>query len=222
MSDNNSERNILLVEDESGHAELICRAFADSLEQYTVIVARNLSEAKSEIENHTPNLALVDNGLPDGQGVNLVPLGKDRFPVVILTSHGGEELAVRALKSGALDYVVKSPEAFDSMPHTVERTLREWRLIQERRRAEEEKGKLILELQEALANVKKLSGLIPICSSCKKIRDDKGYWNKLEKYLLEHSDATLSHGICPDCAKNLYPEYFDKKKHNEDQEDSEK
>jgi DNA-binding NtrC family response regulator len=222
MSDINSERNILLVEDESGHAELICRAFADSSEQYTVIVARNLSEAKSEIENHTPNLALVDNGLPDGQGVNLVPLGKDRFPVVILTSHGGEELAVRALKSGALDYVVKSPEAFDSMPHTVERTLREWRLIQERRRAEEEKGKLILELQEALANVKKLSGLIPICSSCKKIRDDKGYWNKLEKYLLEHSDATLSHGICPDCAKNLYPEYFDKKKNNQDQEDTEK
>lgn len=220
MSDSVSERNILLVEDESGHAELICRAFADATEQYTVIVARTLNEAKAEIENHIPNLALIDNGLPDGQGVNLVPLGKDRFPVVILTSHGGEELAVQALKSGALDYVVKSPEAFDSMPHTVERTLREWRLIQERRQAEKEKERLIQELQEALANVKKLSGLIPICSSCKKIRDDKGYWNKLEKYLLEHSDATLSHGICPDCAKNLYPEYFEKKKLNNEQEDT--
>jgi hypothetical protein len=85
----------------------------------------------------------------------------------------------------------------------VERTLREWRLIQERRRSEEEREKLIYELQEALANVKKLSGLIPICSSCKKIRDDKGYWNQLEKYLLEHSDATLSHGLCPDCAKDF-------------------
>jgi hypothetical protein len=90
----------------------------------------------------------------------------------------------------------------------VERTLREWRLIQERKRSEEEREKLIIELQEALANVKKLSGLIPICSSCKKIRDDKGYWNQLEKYLLEHSDATLSHGLCPECAKNLYPEAF--------------
>jgi DNA repair exonuclease SbcCD ATPase subunit len=103
------------------------------------------------------------------------------------------------------------------MPHIVERTLREWRLIQERKRAEEERERLIRELQEALANVKKLSGLIPICSSCKKIRDDKGYWNQLEKYLLEHSDAKLSHGLCPDCAKNLYPEYFDKK-NSDDQE----
>ncbi|MBN1398611.1 MAG: hypothetical protein JXA06_11315, partial [Bacteroidetes bacterium] len=85
---------------------------------------------------------------------------------------------------------------------------REWQLIQERKQAELEKEKLISELQDALAKVKKLSGLIPICSSCKKIRDDKGYWNQLEKYLLEHSDATLSHGLCPDCAKKLYPEVF--------------
>jgi DNA-binding NtrC family response regulator len=203
MSDRKSDRHILLVEDESGHAELICRAFADSTEEYNVIVARNLSEARSEIENNPPNLALVDNGLPDGQGVDLVPICKDRIPVIILTSHGGEELAVQALKSGAMDYVVKSSEAFDSMPRIVERTLREWRLIQERKRAEKEREKLIIELQEALAKVKKLSGLIPICSSCKKIRDDKGYWNQLEKYLLEHSDATLSHGLCPECAKKF-------------------
>jgi DNA-binding NtrC family response regulator len=203
MSKNNSERHILLVEDESGHAELICRAFADSAEEYSVIVARTLSEARTEIENRTPHIALVDNGLPDGQGVALVPMCKDRFPIVILTSHGGEELAVQALKSGAMDYVVKSPEAFDSMPRTVERTLREWHLIHERKREEKEREKLIRELQEALANVKKLSGLIPICSSCKKIRDDKGYWNQLEKYLLEHSDATLSHGLCPECAKDF-------------------
>lgn len=208
MSGSNSGRRVLLIEDESGHAELICRAFADSSEQYTVIVTRNLKEAKSEIDNHAPNIALVDNGLPDGQGVALVPVYKDYFPIVILTSHGGEELAVQALKSGAMDYVVKSPEAFDSMPHAVERTLREWQLIQERKQAELEKEKLISELQDALAKVKKLSGLIPICSSCKKIRDDKGYWNQLEKYLLEHSDATLSHGLCPDCAKKLYPEVF--------------
>ncbi len=209
MSKSDSDRRVLLVEDESGHAELICRAFADSTEEYSVIVTRNLKEAKTEIESHAPNIALVDNGLPDGQGVVLVPEYKDLFPIVILTSHGGEELAVQALKSGAMDYVVKSPEAFDSMPHAVERTLREWRLIQERKQAEKEREKLINELQDALAKVKKLSGLIPICSSCKKIRDDQGYWNQLEKYLLEHSDATLSHGLCPDCAKKLYPEVFE-------------
>jgi hypothetical protein len=92
--------------------------------------------------------------------------------------------------------------------------------MQERKQAEEERENLILELQEALANVKKLSGLIPICSSCKKIRDDKGYWNQLEKYLLDHSDATLSHGLCPDCAKDLYPDVFNTK-NSGDQENNE-
>ena len=173
MSESDSDRRILLVEDESGHAELICRAFADSVEEYSVIVARNLSEAKTEIKSRPPNLALIDNGLPDGQGVALVPMCKDRFPVVILTSHGGEELAVQALKSGAMDYVVKSPEAFDSMPHTVERTLREWHLIQERRQAEEEREKLICELQEALANVKNSAVLFQSVHPVKKFEMTK-------------------------------------------------
>lgn len=60
------------------------------------------------------------------------------------------------------------------------------------------------ELQEALANVKTLRGLLPICASCKKIRDDKGYWNLLEAYLQDHSDVEFTHGICPECAKKLY------------------
>lgn len=82
--------------------------------------------------------------------------------------------------------------------------------ITERKHAEEERTKLITELQGALSNVKMLSGLLPICSSCKKIRDDKGYWKQVEGYVMEHSDATFSHGICPDCAKKLYPDYFKK------------
>ena len=68
-----------------------------------------------------------------------------------------------------------------------------------------ERENLILELQHALKNIKTLSGLIPICASCKKIRDDQGYWNQVEKYITEHSDARFSHGICPACVKKLYP-----------------
>ena len=68
---------------------------------------------------------------------------------------------------------------------------------------------LVHELQDALSQIKTLSGFIPICSHCKKIRDDSGYWNKLETYIQENSDAQLSHGICPDCAKKHYPDYFD-------------
>jgi len=62
-------------------------------------------------------------------------------------------------------------------------------------------------LEAALAEVKKLSGLIPICGHCKKIRDDKGYWNQVEAYIQEHSEAKFSHGICRDCAKKYYPGY---------------
>jgi len=78
--------------------------------------------------------------------------------------------------------------------------------ITERKRAEEEREKLIGELQDALAQIKKLSGLLPICASCKKIRDDKGYWNQIESYIRDHSEAEFSHGICPDCMKKLYPD----------------
>ncbi|HVN96375.1 MAG TPA: cache domain-containing protein [Syntrophorhabdaceae bacterium] len=66
------------------------------------------------------------------------------------------------------------------------------------------------ELEKALSEVKKLSGLLPICSSCKKIRDDKGYWNQIESYIKDHSEAEFSHGICPDCTKKLYPDIFEK------------
>lgn len=66
--------------------------------------------------------------------------------------------------------------------------------------------KLIQELQEALSKVKTLSGMLPICSSCKKIRDDKGYWNQIESFFLTHSEAQFSHGLCPDCMKKLYPD----------------
>jgi len=82
--------------------------------------------------------------------------------------------------------------------------------ITERRRHEVERERLVAELREALKNVKTLSGLLPICASCKKIRDDKGYWNRIETFLREHSQAEFSHGICPDCAKKLYPDQFAK------------
>lgn len=81
-----------------------------------------------------------------------------------------------------------------------------------RKCAEIEKDKLIVELKDALNKVKTLSGLLPICASCKKIRDDKGYWNQIENYIGSHSNAEFSHSICPDCVKKLFPDYMRKKK----------
>ncbi|MDY6987701.1 MAG: hypothetical protein SWQ30_06545 [Thermodesulfobacteriota bacterium] len=78
--------------------------------------------------------------------------------------------------------------------------------LERRKEAERERDKVIQELQKALSEVKTLRGLIPICAHCKSIRDDKGYWNRIEGYIQDHSDAEFSHGICPECARKLYPD----------------
>lgn len=78
--------------------------------------------------------------------------------------------------------------------------------VTERRRAEEEREKLIVQLREAIANVRRLSGMLPICSSCKKIRDDRGYWSQIESYIREHSEAEFTHSLCPACAQKEYDE----------------
>ncbi|HLE17567.1 MAG TPA: PAS domain-containing protein [Syntrophales bacterium] len=82
--------------------------------------------------------------------------------------------------------------------------------ITEARKARSELMEKNRELNDALSKVKLLSGLLPICASCKKIRDDDGYWNSVEKYIGEHSEAAFTHSICPDCARRLYPEFYDK------------
>lgn len=74
------------------------------------------------------------------------------------------------------------------------------------RKAQEENERLIIELKQALSEVKKLSGFLPICASCKKIRDDRGYWNQIETYIRDHSEAQFSHSLCPECSRRLYPE----------------
>lgn len=84
--------------------------------------------------------------------------------------------------------------------------------IEERKKIEKEKEKLISELKEALSKIRTLSGLLPICASCKKIRNDEGYWEQIEIYIKTRSEADFSHGICPDCIKKLYPEFDQKTK----------
>ena len=76
--------------------------------------------------------------------------------------------------------------------------------ITEQKKAEQEREKLIADLQQAIDEIKTLSGIIPICASCKKIRDDKGYWNQVETYVASHSKAQFSHGMCPECSDTLY------------------
>lgn len=117
------------------------------------------------------------------------------------------EFKIKRRDNGALIQLDASvSDFFQDQSHYIITFVRD---ITERKKNEEERELLIRELQEAIANIKTLSGLLPICSSCKKIRDDKGYWNQLETYIEKHSDADFTHGICPDCALRLYPEDFE-------------
>jgi PAS domain S-box-containing protein len=79
--------------------------------------------------------------------------------------------------------------------------------ITSRKQYEDERERLIVDLQEALAKVRTLSGMLPICASCKRIRNDEGYWQQIELYISEHSDTVFSHGVCPECAQKLYPDF---------------
>lgn len=81
--------------------------------------------------------------------------------------------------------------------------------ITERKKREVEREMLIKDLELALSEIKTLKGILPICAACKKIRDDEGYWKQIELYISEHSGAEFTHGICPECARRLYPEAFD-------------
>lgn len=129
--------DILIVEDDIEHSALIqhhLRAYGYA----HIRTASSLQEYAREIARHSPDLALMDLRLPDGSALESLA-GMDKpplFPVIIMTSHGDTKGAVRALKSGALDYVIKSPDAFADMPHIVARGLREWRLLQARQQSE--------------------------------------------------------------------------------------
>ena len=132
LTDNPAAPLILVVEDDDNHAELIQRSFDDAEEEYRLEIAGTLLEAWKVIERIPPNLVLTDYRLPDGDGNELVVMVNDSCPVVIMTSHGNEQVAVKAMKTGAQDYVVKTAAVFSGMSRIAQRGLREWALIQER------------------------------------------------------------------------------------------
>ena len=144
---------LLLVEDEESHAELVCRVFASQSDWAHLTVARSLGEARACIAAEKPDLVITDLRLPDGIGTELLAAGREElaYPVVIMTGHGAEQIAVEALKAGALDYVVKSATTLLDMPHVAERALREWGHLTQRKQAEEALQALsrqLLQIQE--------------------------------------------------------------------------
>jgi hypothetical protein len=170
------------------------------------IVAESLSELKRPLI--TKSRSLKDSGVVVGKieiTASLMPmLIKTALLFLFVLPFG--LVAFAAICYVPLRQIDRAEKAEQESKEKLQRAYEELRVeIEERKLAEAEREKLIVELREALSEVKQLSSLLPICASCKKIRDDKGYWNQLEQYLHEHSGIVFTHGICPECAKKLYP-----------------
>jgi PAS domain S-box-containing protein len=127
--------HILLIEDDPAHAELIQRAFEDRGDGAHLAIAHTLGEARGYLQAVKPSLVIADWRLPDGDSTTfLEEHGKGSLPVIIMTSYGSERNAVEAIKSGALDYIVKSSESMMDMPHIAERAIQQWLILQEQDR----------------------------------------------------------------------------------------
>jgi len=170
-----------------------------------------------------PDLILLDYLLPDMDGFALCKkLKHDHatmdIPVFIITGADVDYDTTMedAFETGASEYFTKPVRLADFLPR-LRTALKSKKLIDQvrqeielRKKAEKEQAELIDELRQAIERIKTLKGLLPICSSCKKIRNDEGYWQNVERYIREHSDAQFTHGICPSCAERLYPEVYKK------------
>jgi len=132
--------DILVVEDDAAHAEAIRRAFASNGVKARIELVTTLREFREKAALAPPDIAIMDLNLPDGRAVEVMtsPPENGAFPILLMTSFGNERVAVEAIKSGAIDYIVKSAETFSGMPRTVDRALREWSLLTDRKRADRE------------------------------------------------------------------------------------
>ncbi len=188
------QKSILIVEDEV----IVAKDIKNSVETlgYRVAgLAHTGADAVERALNSAPDLVLMDIMLKgDMDGTTAAALIRERLdvPVIFLTAYSDEETLGRAKLTGPFGYILKPFE---------ERELRAAIEIALYRHAIER------ELADARSKIKVLQGLIPICAECKKIRDDGGFWNQLEVYIKEHSEADFTHGYCPECAKKMLDEF---------------
>ncbi|SLM28173.1 putative PAS/PAC sensor protein [Desulfamplus magnetovallimortis] len=155
------------------------------------------------------NRSVYDNNFMESRWVEYMPVGHVRLENVMFAPLVLKEktVGIIGLANKPSDFNDNDARIAEGFGELAAIALQNSKNLDKRDKSEKANAELIKKLQEAMANVKQLSGLIPICSHCKKIRDDKGYWNQIEAYISEHSDAQFSHGICMECAELLYPDF---------------
>ena len=220
---------ILIVDDSPENLKLLTDTLTP--EGYRVISASSGEQALAAVAARPPELVLLDIRMPDMDGFEVYRRLKSRvesrdLPVIFLSAITEMVRRVEGLKLGAVDFISK-PFQIEELLARVQTQLELRRLrvqleqqaaglqrandqlqleMAERTRTEQALREKNAELAAALAKVKLLGGLLPICAGCKKIRDDQGYWSQVDSYVQEHSEATFTHGLCPECIKRLYPE----------------
>ena len=219
----------LIVDDDpdvrNSISDFVLSEFANS----EVVVVNNGIEAVNFLKKETISIVITDTRMPYLDDTHLLKHIKYKFPgidVITIIGDAKESSFADAIHAGAIDFIAK-PFKKDELKAKLCRVVRERQLIhklrkeiQDHRQTEENLRKAHVELehrvaertedlQKALDDVKTLRGIIPICSYCNKIRDDKGAWAIVEAYITEHTDAEFSHGICPDCYEKQVAE-FDK------------
>nr|WP_319490391.1 response regulator [uncultured Desulfobacter sp.] len=193
---------ILIVDDQPNNIKVLI-SFLKS-QNFQTRIAESGERAMQLLDRFLPDLILLDVMMPGMNGFDTcteikADKKKADIPIIFMTALDNIEDKVQGFKAGGVDYITKP---FDQ----TEMLARINTHIELRQKT--------IALETALAEIKTLSGLLPICASCKKIRDDKGYWNLLETYIEQHTQATFSHGVCPECMDKLYgkQDWYIKKK----------
>lgn len=212
---------ILAVDDSPQAVRVIMNNLTPS---YEIFFALNGVDALRVAEREQPDLILLDIYMDGADGFEVCRQLKKipditNNPIIFITGSSEEADHVRGLQLGAVDFITKPINSAVlklrvKLHLQLKRTIEDYQKENEARKRTEkelqlrvkESDELIVELKSALNKVKHLSGLLPICSQCKKIRDDKGYWNQIELYIQNHSDAEFSHSLCRECAMQLYPD----------------
>jgi len=196
---------ILVVEDDPNVATVLT-ARLESLGYKVCGTADTGLGAISGVFRHRPDLVTMDILLKgDMTGIDAAEKIAEQsdIPVIFMTCLSDQRVFERAIRTNPYGYIIK-PYDINELRSAIE-------IAVIKHRAKRERESLIAQLQKALAEVKRLSGLLPICSGCKKIRNDSdNTWQDIEDYIATHSDADFTHGICPECARRLYPELYQK------------
>lgn len=194
---------ILVVEDNPADTDLLRDLLpATGPESFQLESVTRLAEALARLQADGIDLVLLDLGLPDSQGLpalRQLHQAVPNVPVIILTGTDDNELGVAAMQAGAQDYLVKGQINRNLLVRAIRYALERQKMRVGLRQAR-------AAAEEALATVKTLTGMLPICSGCKQIRDDQGYWSRVETYIAKYTDAKFTHSLCPDCLKKYFPD----------------